>query len=138
MDLSAFLIVVGTTVLILMITGLAKSFTRALKICCRFGGGVSIEEMEECVVSVKVVMLSAFLAGLTLFIASVIGPLVNVMPNGTGVSHVGIAVSLLGSLYGAVICIIMLPVLGRLYKVKCGMEKKNNIRNNTQKQLLLE
>lgn len=123
MDLPAFLIVVGTTVIILMITGLAKSFIRALKICCGFGGGAFIEEMEECVVSVKVVMLSAFLAGLTLFVASVIGTLVNVMPDGTGVAYVGIAVSLLGPLYGAFICIIMLPVLGRLYKVKCGMEK---------------
>lgn len=123
MDLPAFLIVVGTTVLILMITGLAKSFICALKICCGFGGGASIEEMEGCVVSVKVVMLSAFLAGLTLFVASVIGTLVNVMPNGNGVMCVGIAVSLLGVLYGAIICLIMLPVLGRLYKVKCEMEK---------------
>ncbi len=125
MDLPAILIIVGTTAIILMITGLAKSFIRALKISCGFRLDISIEEMEGCVASIKVVMLSAFFAGFTLFVASVIGTLVNVMPNSAGAIYVGIAVSLLGPLYGAIICVIMIPVLGRLYKVKSETWEKD-------------
>ena len=118
LDIPAALIVVGATGVILLITGLAKNFIKAFIIVLDFGDETSITEIETCVASIKVVMLSAFLSGLALSLASLIGTLVNVSVKNAGATNVAIAVSLLGVLYGVIICVMMLPLLGRLYKVK--------------------
>lgn len=117
LDMPAALIVIGTTGIILMITGLVRNFMKSFKIVFGFGKDTSIEEIEKCIVSIKVVMLSAFLSGLALSLASLVGTLVNVTAKNAGATNVAIAVCLLGFLYGVMICVMMIPLLGRLYKV---------------------
>lgn len=118
LDMPAALIVIGTTGIVLMITGLGRSFIKIFKIVFGFDNHTSIEAIEKCIVSLKVVMLSAFFSGFALSLASLVGTLVNVTAQNAGTANVAIAVCLLGFLYGVMICVIMIPLLGRLYKVK--------------------
>ena len=119
LDMPAALIVIGATGVLLLVTGLAKYFIMTFKIVFGISDDTSIEETEKCIVSIKVVMLSAFLSGLALSLASLVGTLVNVTTKNAGATNVAIAVCLLGFLYGVMICVIMIPLLGRLYKAKC-------------------
>lgn len=124
-DIPATLIVVGTVAIILVITGLYKDYIRAFKVSFYFCDDILIEEIENCVVSVKIVMLSAFLSGLALSVASLIGTMANTTTANAVALKPAIAVSLLGLLYGVLVCIIMIPLLGRLYKFKYQRRNSN-------------
>ncbi len=118
MDFPALLIVVGTTAIMLMITGLFKNYFGAFKIAFGFCGDIAADELEKSITSVKIVMLSAFLSGLALSIVSLIGTMVNTTVKNVETLPINFAVSLLELLYGVILCITMIPLLGRLKKKK--------------------
>lgn len=125
-DMPALLIIVGTTIIILLITGLYKYFILSFKIGYIFCDDIKKEDIERSICSIKVVMLSAFLSGMSLSVASLMNTLLNTTTENIEAVGVAFSIGLIGIFYGILICILIIPLLGRMYKLKLQEMGDNN------------
>lgn len=129
-----FLDVVGLAFLLLvcLIALLCTSSVRPLKdavVLMFIQGGYSADRCERCLLAVKTTILSAFAAGLIMFLFSVVNMLRSMDLSG-GVSTLGadLATGLLTPLYALVIALILLPVY---VESKRGLSQKADGRQDT-------
>ena len=115
-DLPALLIVLGTPIIILIVTGLLRDFLRSYKIGLFLCSEYTPKEREQALFSVEIVMISSFFSGIVISVASFIHSLVATPVEMREVMHVVFAIDILGVLYGGIICLLIVPVLGRLYR----------------------
>lgn len=116
-DLPALLIVLGTPAIILIVTGLLKDFLYSFKIWLFNCNEYTYEEIVKSRVAVKIVMLSSFFSGFIISIASFINTLIATQLSLKESMHIAFAIDLLGILYGGIVSILILPVLGRIEKI---------------------
>lgn len=118
MDLPALLTVLGIVGIVLVATGLYRDFFNACRISMRSGKDTTTEEVNRALSAVRITMWTALITGMVLTVVSVVSTFVNVTPDNMGALYVALAVGLLGVLYALIISLLLLPILGRLYKIK--------------------
>lgn len=118
MDVPAFLTVLGSVCIVLVATGLYRDFFNAWRISMWSVEDSTKEEVNRALSAVRIAVWSALFAGTVLTVISAVNTLVNVTPGNAGALFVALAVGLLGLLYALIISLLLLPILGRLYKIK--------------------
>ncbi len=117
-DVPAALMVLGASGIILKATGFYRDFFYALKISV-WGKEVDSKGMvNRAACAVIIVILAAFLAGGTLSVVSMVNTLVTTTPVNEGGMYAALAVGKLGLLYALIVCLLLLPVLGRIFRIK--------------------
>ena len=117
-DLTAMISVFGVTIIMLFITGLYKYFFLSIKLSFHFCDDISSEEIDKCIHSIKLAMLSAFISGLVLSVSSVMNTYLNTSADNIGAVGVALSIGMLGILYGGIVVILLIPILGRIYIYK--------------------
>lgn len=118
LDVPAFLTVLGSVCIVLVATGLYRDFFNAWRIGMWSGEKSTKEEVNRALYAVQIVMWTAFGAGMVLTVVSIVNTFVSITPDNMGALYVALAVGLLGALYALVISLLLLPIMGRLYKIK--------------------
>lgn len=118
MDVPAFLTVLGSVCIALVATGLYRDFFNACRMSMWSVEKATKEETNRAIHAVKIAVWSALLAGTVLTVISVVNTLVSTTPDNVGALFVALAVGLLGLLYALVTSLLLVPILGRLYKIK--------------------
>lgn len=118
MDVPALITVLGSVCIVLVATGLYRDFFNACRISMRSGKDSTTEEVNRALSAVRITMWTALIAGMVLTVVSVVNTFVNITPDNIGALYVALAVGLLGALYALVISLLLLPIMGRLYKIK--------------------
>ncbi len=124
-DIPSILGVVGCICISLLICGLSKDFFRALKWSILPPKDISKDNLLKAILSVKVVALTAVIAGMTSSTASTIGALVYTSPDNNAALPAALAVATLGILYGCIIALFLMPVLGKLRILQIAKEEED-------------
>lgn len=121
-DIPAALIVLGAVGIVLVASGMHRDFFNVIRI--RMGTKIEYSETEvtKAVYVLKVMMMTALAAGGILSVVSVINTLLTTTAENRGAMDMALAVGLLGILYGLVFCLLLLPILAGILKIKADVE----------------
>lgn len=99
-----------------------RDFFNVIRI--RMGTKIEYSETEvtKAVYVLKVMMMTALAAGGILSVVSVINTLLTTTAENRGAMDMALAVGLLGILYGLVFCLLLLPILAGILKIKADVE----------------
>lgn len=123
-DFPSILIVVGAICLALITSGLHKDFGRACKLYFT-NTTASKDVRHRAYIAVKTASLTAILSGTILTIASAICSLLYTSPQDSLALPVVLSIAMLGFLYGCIIALLMVPMIGKLHILQIEKEEED-------------
>ena len=118
LDIPTLLVISGSIVFMLIATGLCKAFFQIGPICLQLSKNITSQEINQALCAAIVASLTAFFSGALMSIMSIIGTFVSIIPANAGATYAALAIGMLGILYGLTFCLLILPFIAKLCKLK--------------------
>jgi len=116
MDMMSLLAILSVTTVALLTAGYMKDFIRAIAICVGKEADIDEKEIKDSVHACKLAMSASAISGIVI---TLIG-MVTILLQGLETELIGpnISVAILSTLYGLIIVLLILPVMGRVIRAE--------------------
>ena len=112
-DLPSLLLILALSLVVLLASGMALDFFRALVLCIGKKNDVTGDEIVRSLTACKLVLVSAPVAGTIVTLIGIISMFLHQLDQ--SILTLNLAVAFLSMLYGLIIDLLVLPVAGRLH-----------------------